>query len=123
MRDLFIWILKLQAWLSPFLLAYYGYIVANKADSNAGFVGGMVGFMVGGILWLMYAGLADLAETIWHGQKELSAIKELLRKPEADPLAALDKKLDVVKASVDDLHEGLSDVMEETLNRLPKKDP
>lgn len=75
MRNLFVWILRLQAWLSPFVLAYYGYIVAG---ADAGGVGGVLGFMIGCIFWLVSSGLADLAETIWDNQKELAELKKLV---------------------------------------------
>jgi hypothetical protein len=128
MRELFVWFFKLNAWLAPFVSAYYGYVIAADPPSNMGFIGGFLGFILGGLGWLLYMGLADLAETTWSNQRALIDITERLEKmaktagteeaEEAAQLAAMVSKITEVKTSIDDLQEGLSDVMEETLQRI-----
>ena len=133
MRDIFIFFLKLQAWLSLVGGAFYGYVLASAAAPpdlklGLGVMGGLLGLLASGIAWLMYMGAADLAATTWDNQRALAVIGERLEsiskaagkdeEEEAAQLAALVSKVTEVKGSIDDLHEGLSDVMEETLSRI-----
>lgn len=80
MRELFVGLLKLQAWLSPFVIGYYGYAMAvtgTRPEDQIvfGIIGGFLGLMLGSLAWLMYAGLADLAATIWSNEDRLKSIE------------------------------------------------
>ena len=128
MRELFVWLLKLSAWVTPVLSAWYGYTIGSVPPVNAGVFGAFVGFIVGLLGWLFYAGLADLADTIWDNQRVLSNVTERLEKisktagteeaEEAAQLATLVSKVTAIESSIGDLHEGLSDVLEDAMKKI-----
>jgi hypothetical protein len=62
--------------------------------------------------------LSAQLDTIEAMLTKMSKSAQVEENEEAAQLAALISKVSDVKSSVDDLHEGLSDVMEETLSRI-----
>ena len=81
MRELFVSMMKLLAWLSPFVLAICGQFIgihsSNGPNSWMGFLGFCLGLGVGGLFWVLFTGLADLADTGWGFQRSAALDAEL----------------------------------------------
>lgn len=130
MRGLFVVLLKLSGWLSPLVGLLYAIGAAKALDVPApiaGFLGLLVG-LAGLVFWL---GVAEVVEVIFAGEgraEEQGAAQEV--KALGQRLLAIEKRLESLddvttlkqlsdaNGKLDDLHEGLSDVMEESLGRL-----
>lgn len=78
MRELFVSMMKLLAWLSLFVPAICGQIIGiqfmDGPNSWMGFFGFGLGLGVGVLCWVLFTGLADLSESIW-GNEHAVAIR------------------------------------------------
>jgi hypothetical protein len=81
MRELFVSMMKLLAWLSPFVLAVCGQLIGiqfmDGPNSWMGFLGFGFGLGVGGLCWVWFTGLADLADTVWGNKRSAALDAEL----------------------------------------------
>lgn len=122
MRGVFSVLLLVNAWVSLLGSALYGWALYKAPNGSIAYV--VVGAVMGVVSLLFWLGLRD-----WHtltvtaaeasGEDRLTSVRHQLAALEAI-VKAQAAQLHAVQQGVSDLHEGLSDVLEEVMNRLPE---
>jgi hypothetical protein len=121
MRMIFIFLLKLSAWLSPVALLVAALGAPDSIPKPAAV---LLAFLLGGLAYVWYSGLADLAESAWGSEERDAKITHLLEvlgqrlEQLAGPKGTLAEQLDELSGDLAGVLGAMADKQEVVVKKM-----